>query len=81
MVFSNKVYDILKRIITVVVPGFIALLTALAGYWQWNIPLNAIVGTISAVATFIGICLGISTKQYNEAQIEAHPEGMSDDDI
>ena len=77
----NKLYDILKRVITIVIPAFITLLTALTGYWQWNIPLNAIVGTISAVATFVGICLGISTKQYNETQIEAHAEGQNGNEV
>lgn len=78
---SNKTYDILKRVLTVVVPAFITLLTALTAAWHWDIPLEAIVATISGVATFLGICLGISTSKYNESQIEFHKEGRSGDEV
>ena len=67
MKLPNKVYDVLKFIITIVSPAFITLLTTLTELWGWNIPINAINGTIAAVTTFIGICLGISTYQYRKA--------------
>lgn len=63
----NKVYDALKWFLLVVVPASTLLLTTLTTLWNWNIPINAIVGTIDAFALFFGVCLGISTYQYNKA--------------
>lgn len=64
MKIPNKVYDVLKWVLLIVVPAFEVCLNALAAAWAWNIPLEAITGTIAAVATFIGICLGISNYNY-----------------
>lgn len=66
MIIPSKVYDVLKWILLIFVPAFIALLTTLTMVWGWNIPLEAIVATISAIATFIGALIGISTKNYNK---------------
>lgn len=63
---SNKVYNVLKWLIMIVSPAFIGLLTALTGAWGWDIPLEQIITTISAVTTFIGIVIGISTVNYNK---------------
>ena len=68
MKFSNKIYDILKFFVTTVSPAFITLLTALTMAWHWDIPIEAIVATISAVTTFIGVCLGISNANYKKSQ-------------
>lgn len=67
MKLNNKCYDVIKWVLLIVVPAFISLLTALTQAWGWDIPLEAIVTTISAIATFLGIILGISTvKYYND---------------
>ena len=64
MKISNKLYDVLKWILIIVVPAFITLFSFLAQAWGWDIPVEAIVGTISAIATFLGVCIGISTANY-----------------
>ena len=62
---SNKVYDVLKWIAMVFLPGAGALYFALAGIW--GLPYGEeIVGTITAVDTFLGVLLGISSAQYNK---------------
>ena len=66
MIIPSKVYDVLKWVLLIFVPAFIALLTTLTMVWGWNIPLEAIVATISAIQTFIGALIGISTKNYNK---------------
>ena len=66
---SNKVYDILKWIAMVVLPAIGTLYFALAGIWGFPYA-EEIVGTITAVDTFIGIVLGISSAQYNKKIIE-----------
>lgn len=69
MKLSNQQYDIAKRIITVVIPAFIALLTALGGIYKFD-P-STIIGTISALTVFAGVVLGISSNNYAKAQEEA----------
>ena len=62
---SNKIYDILKFIAQVVLPAIGTLYFALAGIWGFPFG-EEIVGTITAVDTFLGVILGISTMNYNK---------------
>ena len=62
---SNKVYDVLKWIAMYLLPAFGTLYFALASIW--GLPYGEqIVGTITAIDTFLGVILGISTSQYNK---------------
>lgn len=62
---SNKVYDILKWIALVVLPAIATLYFALSGIW--GLPYGEqIVGTITAIDTFLGAILGISNIQYKK---------------
>ena len=63
---SNKVYNILKWIAMYLLPAVGTLYFALAGIWGFPYG-EQIVGTITAVDTFLGIILGISTAQYNKS--------------
>lgn len=62
---SNKVYDILKWIAMVALPAVATLYFALAGIWGFPYG-EEIVGTITAVDTFLGVLLGISAVKYNK---------------
>ena len=65
MKMSNKVYDVLKWIAMYFLPAIGTLYFALSGIW--NLPYGEqVVGTITAVDTFLGVLLGISTSQYNK---------------
>ena len=64
---NNKVYDILKWIAQIFLPALGTLYFALAGIWDFPYA-EAIVGTITAIDTFLGIILGISTIQYNKKE-------------
>lgn len=65
MKMTNKVYDILKWIAQYFLPAIGTLYFALAGIW--GLPYGEqIVGTITAVDTFLGVLLGISSAQYNK---------------
>ena len=66
MVMNNKIYDILKWIAMVVIPAVATLYFALAGIWGWPYG-EQIVGTLTAIDTFMGILLGISSAQYKKA--------------
>jgi hypothetical protein len=62
---KNKTYDILKWVALVVLPALGTLYFALSGIWK--LPYGEeIVGTITAIDTFLGAILGISTIQYNK---------------
>lgn len=62
---SNKLYDVLKWIAMVALPALGTLYFALAGIWGFPYG-EEIVGTITAVDTFLGLLLGISTAQYHK---------------
>lgn len=62
---SNKVYDVLKWIAQILLPALGTLYFALAGIWNFPYA-EAVVGTITAVDTFLGVILGISTINYNK---------------
>ena len=64
MKLSNRVYDILKWIALYLLPELGTLYFALAGIWEFPYG-EEIVGTITALDTFLGVLLGISTAQYN----------------
>lgn len=76
---SNKVYDILKNITQIWLPAIGTLYFALAGIW--NLPYSEqIVGTITAIDTFLGCILGISTINYNKKITEFNILNGGDDD-
>lgn len=64
MKMPDKLYEFFKWLLLIVVPAFITLFNFLATAWSWDIPTEAITGTITAFATFIGICIGISNHNY-----------------
>lgn len=60
---SNKTYDILKWIALYFLPALATLYFALAGIW--NLPYGEqVLGTISALDTFLGVLLGLSNAKY-----------------
>lgn len=65
MTFSNKTYDKLKWIAQILLPAIGTLYFALAQIWGFPYA-EQIVGTVTAVDTFLGILLGISTYNYNK---------------
>ena len=68
MTMSKKVYDILKWIAMYLLPAVGTLYFALAGIW--NFPYGEqVVGTITAVDTFLGVILGISTSSYKKTEV------------
>ena len=66
MKLNDKTYDTLKWIAMYLLLAAGTLYFALAGIW--GLPYGEqVVGTITAVDTFLGVILGISTAQYNKA--------------
>lgn len=66
MKLSNRAYDILKWIAMYLLPALGTLYFAVASIW--GLPYGEqVVGTITAVDTFLGVILGISTTQWKNA--------------
>lgn len=64
---SDKMYEVLKFMAMVVLPALGTLYFALSAIW--GLPYGEqVVGTITAIDTFLGALLGISTAQYNKAK-------------
>lgn len=61
---SNKMYDFLKKVAQLYLPALGTLYFALANIWGFPYG-EEIVGTITAIDAFLGVCLGISTYNYN----------------
>ena len=63
---SNKTYDILKWIASLVLPALATLVIALAGIW--DLPYGEAIGaTITALDAFLGTVLGISSSKYKNS--------------
>ena len=72
MKVSNKTYDFLKWVAQYLLPAAGTLYFALAGIWGFPYG-EQVVGTITAVDTFLGVILGISTIQYNKSDSSTEP--------
>ena len=68
MKLSNKNYDILKWVAQYLLPAAATLYFALAGIWGFPYG-EQVVGTITAIDTFIGVILGISTANYKKVNV------------
>lgn len=68
MNLTNKQYDLYKKLVTVIAPALITLITGLGALYKFDS--TAITGTLALLTTFTGTVLGISSKKYNEAQGE-----------
>ena len=60
---SNKTYDTLKWVALVVLPALGTFYFALSGIWGFPYG-EQVVGTITAIDTFLGALLGISSINY-----------------
>lgn len=66
MVLGDELYNRLKWLTMIVLPAFATLYLALS--IVWGLPKgNEVVATVTALVTFLGIVLGISTMQYNNS--------------
>ena len=66
---SNKTYDILKYIVTIVLPAVTTLWLTIASIW--HIPYGEPIGaTMGAITVFLGALIGISSKNYNNSKNE-----------
>lgn len=65
MKLTDKAYDVMKWLVIIVLPALATLYAALAAVWAWPLA-DQVVTTITAVDTFLGAVLCISTVNYNK---------------
>lgn len=63
---NDRIYNILKYIAQIFIPAVATLYFTLSTIW--GLPYSEeIVGTLTAIDTFLGVLLGISTARYNKS--------------
>lgn len=56
----QKLYEALRWLICVVLPAVAVFLSTLNAAWEWGLPIEAILSTISGFELFLGAIFGIS---------------------
>jgi hypothetical protein len=65
---SDSVYNWLKHSAAAILPAVITLYVALAQVWHFP-KVEETVTSLGALNTFLGVLLGVSTKQYNKSGV------------
>lgn len=67
---SNGTYDLLKKVVTLGLPGLATLYTALSAAWGSDVFPNpeAVVSTLAALAVFGGVVISMTTKSWNNSE-------------
>lgn len=69
MKLKNETYDMLKWIAQILLPALGTLYFAIANIW--GLPYaEQVVGTITAIDTFLGVLLGISSDSYYKDKLQ-----------
>lgn len=69
MKLPDKVYDVLKWIVMIVIPALTTAYVGLAAIWGWPYA-EAIAKTSAVICTLLGALLGISTAEYRKGNHE-----------
>lgn len=76
MVMSDKLYDVLRWVAQLLLPGLGTLWFALSSIW--HLPYGEeILGTIVAIDAFLGFILGLSTANYRAEQANKKIEAQA----
>jgi hypothetical protein len=66
LIFSDSTYEMLRLLVTVLLPGLATFYTGLASVWGFGY-VAQVVGTIAAVTTLLGLVLGVARRTYNNS--------------
>lgn len=70
MVLNQKLYEVIRWLVAIVLPAVIVFFDTLANAWGWNIPVEAITTSLSAFELFLGTIFGISKLSYDKQVAE-----------
>lgn len=71
MKMNDRLYDILKWVVMIVIPALTTAYVGLAAIWAFPYA-EEIAKTSAVICTLLGALLGISTAQYNRQNTEAN---------
>lgn len=66
MRLDDRIYDVLKWVVMVVLPALTTAYVGLAAVWEWPYA-EEVAKTSAVVCTLLGALLGISTAEYRKA--------------
>ena len=67
MKINDKLYDVLKWVVMIVLPALSTAYVGLAAIWQWPMA-DEVAKTCSVICVLLGALLGISTAEYNKTK-------------
>lgn len=81
VMMTDTTYNVSKKLVQVILPAISALYFGLAQIW--GLPAaEEVVGTFAVITTFLGVVLGVSTRQYEASgsaydgqMVVTNPEG------
>lgn len=80
MKITNKVYDVIKWIVVIIIPAIITLYSSLASIWGFPYA-EQITATLAAIDVFLGVVMKISTASYNKTYDGVlHVDTVTDDE-
>lgn len=65
---TNKIYDVLKYISTILIPALVVLIASISAAVGFDA--SVICAIIGAIGVFVGSLIGVSTSQYNKRKGE-----------
>lgn len=66
VMLTDRSYSLGKKLVQVYIPATSSLYFGLSAIW--GLPATEqVIGTLACVATFLGVCLGLSSNQYNSS--------------
>lgn len=66
--FTEAAYSFGKKVVQVYIPASSALYFGLGNIWGFP-AIESVVGSCAVVATFIGVCLGLSSSSYDKSEV------------
>ena len=67
MKINDKLYDVLKWVVMIVLPALSTAYVGLAAVWGWALA-DEVAKSCSVVCVLLGALLGISTAEYNKTK-------------
>ena len=67
MKINDKLYDVLKWVVMIVLPALSTAYVGLAAVWGWPLA-DEVAKSCSVVCVLLGALLGISTAEYNKSK-------------
>lgn len=65
MKINDKLYDVLKWVVMIVLPALSTAYVGLAAVWGWPLA-DEVAKSCSVICVLLGALLGISTAEYNK---------------